>query len=77
MGDFNATPENPVLVPIKERMCDTAKAFDCEKLSFPSDKPEIKIDYMFTSEDISVLSADIPEIVLSDHRPYFAEIEVK
>lgn len=76
MGDFNATPENPVLVPIKERMCDTAKAFDCEKLSFPSDKPEIKIDYMFTSKDISVLSADILEIVLSDHRPYVAEIEV-
>ncbi len=76
MGDFNVTPENPVLSEIRERMCDTAECFDCDKLSFPSDKPEIKIDYMFTSSDITVLSADIPEIVLSDHRPYVAEIEI-
>ena len=74
MGDFNATPENPVLDCIRERMYDTAALFDCDKLSFPSDKPEMKIDYMFTSKDIDVLWADIPEIVLSDHRPYIAEI---
>ena len=76
MGDFNATPENPVLDCIKERLYDTAALFDCKKLSFPSDKPEIKIDYMFTTKDISVLSADIPEIVLSDHRPYISVVEV-
>lgn len=74
MGDFNATPDNAVLMPVKERMYDTAALFDCDKLSFPSDKPEIKIDYMFTSKDMNVISADIPEIVLSDHRPYIAEI---
>lgn len=76
MGDFNATPENPVLESIRERMFDTAKLFDTDKLSFPSDKPEIKIDYMFTSRDIDVLSADIPEIVLSDHRPYISRIKI-
>ena len=76
MGDFNVTPDNCVLLPIKERMCDTAQYFGCDKFSFPSDKPKIKIDYMFTSKDISVLCADIPEIILSDHRPYVAEIDV-
>lgn len=75
MGDFNVTPENAVLDRINAVMFDTAKLFDEPLLSFPSDKPEIKIDYIFTSKDLKVLSADIPEIVASDHRPHTAVIE--
>lgn len=74
MGDFNVMPDDPVIAPIKARMKDTADLFTEPKLSFPSDKPEIKIDYIFVSLDIEVLSADIPEIVASDHRPHVAEI---
>ena len=74
MGDFNITPDDPLLVPISSRMYDTANCFTRELLSFPSDKPEIKIDYIFTSRDIKVLSADIPADVVSDHRPYIAVI---
>ena len=74
MGDFNVMPDDPVIAPIKARMKDTADLFTEPKLSFPSDKPEIKIDYIFVSPDIEVLSADIPEIVASDHRPHVAEI---
>ncbi|MBR2489206.1 MAG: endonuclease/exonuclease/phosphatase family protein [Clostridia bacterium] len=76
MGDFNVTPESTVLNPIREIMFDTAEKFDGEKLSYPSDKPEIKIDYIFTSKDIKVLGADIPAIVSSDHCPHIADIEV-
>lgn len=75
MGDFNVRPENPVLLPIREVMYDTAELFEGERLSWPSDKPQRKIDYMFTSKDITVCSADIPAIVASDHRPYIAQIE--
>lgn len=75
MGDFNITPDNPILVPINDRMYDTAKLFSKELLSFPSDEPRIKIDYIFTSHDIKVLSADIPADIVSDHRPYIAVIE--
>ena len=75
MGDFNVRPENPVLDPIRERMHDTADEFEGERLSFPSPAPVRKIDYLFTSKDIKVCSADIPAIVASDHRPYIAEIE--
>ncbi len=75
MGDFNVTPDDPVLLPLRERLYDTAERFDGERLSWPSDKPERKIDYLFTTRDIRVLSADIPAIVASDHRPYVAEIE--
>ena len=76
MGDFNVTPENSVLEPIRSRMRDTAELFDFEKLSFPSDKPDRKIDYIFVTPDIKVIDADIPPVVASDHRPYIAEIDV-
>ena len=45
-------------------------------LSYPSDKPEIKIDYIFVSPDIKIKYADIPAKVVSDHRPYFARIDI-
>ena len=74
MGDFNVTPDDPVLDPIRERLTDTATVFDSEKLSFPSDKPDRKIDYIFVSRDVKVEAADIPPIVASDHRPHTAVI---
>ena len=75
MGDFNVTPDNPILNPIKEKMVDTAYLFSNEGLSFPSDNPEIKIDYVFVSPDIKVSYAEVLPIVASDHRPHIAEIE--
>lgn len=75
MGDFNICPDNELLKPIREKMKDTAQSFCENKLSFPSDEPRIKIDYIFVSPDINVVYADIPEIVSSDHRPHIAEIE--
>ena len=74
MGDFNITPDNPLLLPINNKMYDTAALFSQELLSFPSNEPTIKIDYIFTSRDIKVIAADIPADVVSDHRPYIAVI---
>ena len=74
MGDFNVLPEDPVLDPIRRQMKDTADVFSVPLLSFPSDKPDRKIDYIFVSPDVEVLRADIPAIVASDHRPHTAEI---
>jgi len=75
MGDFNVTPDNEVLKPIRERMKDTADFFSEPLMSFPSDKPTRKIDYLFVSHDFEVVSADIPPIVASDHRPHTAEVK--
>ncbi len=74
MGDFNVRPQNPVLRPFREKLFDTAEKFTEPLYSFPSDKPDRKIDYLFTSRDIEVAAADIPAIVVSDHRPYTADI---
>lgn len=76
MGDFNVLPEDPVLAPIRARMRDTADCFSAPLLSFPSDAPERKIDYVFVSPDIQVISADIPAIVASDHRPHTAKVSL-
>jgi len=76
MGDFNLTPDNPVLDPIRITMADTADVFEKPLLSFPSDAPSQKIDYVFVSDDFRIKSADIPEIVASDHRPHLATVEL-
>lgn len=77
MGDFNMEPDNPILSPIMQSLYDTAQKFSSPKLSFPSDKPDRKIDYILVSEDLKVENADIPEIISSDHRPHIATIELE
>ena len=76
MGDLNLTPDSEILAPIYERLQDTAAVFTHPQLSWPSDIPERKIDYIFASRDIQVLAAEIPEVVASDHRPYTALLEI-
>lgn len=75
MGDFNMTPDDPLLAPIFDRLTDTAEGFCADKLSFPSDAPDRKIDYIFASRDATVRFADIPAVVASDHRPHVATVE--
>ena len=77
MGDFNMAPDNQILNPIMQGLQDTAKFFSTYKLSFPSDTPKVKIDYIFVSKDLKVEYADIPEIISSDHRPHVATIELE
>ncbi len=76
-GDFNMSPENPTLAPIFAHLHDTASAFMCPSLSFPSDKPKVKIDYIFASREFKIRSAEIPPVIASDHRPHIAELELQ
>ncbi len=76
MGDLNVMPDNEFLLPIKEKLRDTAEASDKSNVSFPSNNPTMKLDYIFTSKDIKTLSCGTIENTTSDHYPYFAEIEI-
>ncbi|MBR6747796.1 MAG: endonuclease/exonuclease/phosphatase family protein [Clostridia bacterium] len=76
MGDLNLLPESEILAPVYERLQDTAAYFTEPQLSFPSDAPDRKIDYVFVSRDVKVLEAEIPAIVAADHRPHTALIEI-
>ena len=77
MGDFNTEPDNQILNPIMQGLQDTANFFSTYKLSFPSDTPKVKIDYILVSKDLKVEYADIPEIISSDHRPHVATIDLE
>ena len=74
MGDFNMEPDNPILHPIMQTLHDTALHFSAPSLSFPSDNPTVKIDYIFVSKDLTVQAAGIPAIIASDHRPLVTAI---
>lgn len=76
MGDFNVTPDDAVLTPLREAMNDAADLFEKELLSWPADVPDRKIDYIFCSKDIKIKNADIPDIIVSDHRMHTADIEL-
>ncbi len=78
MGDFNMPPSNTIIDPIKTRLMDASLGFACENcFSFPTDRPEVKIDYIFVSEDFEVLNAEIPGISSSDHLPHIAQVKLK
>ncbi|NMB96088.1 MAG: hypothetical protein GYA02_05695 [Clostridiaceae bacterium] len=78
MGDLNMEPNDIKLAPIYGTLNDTAKASKSKDdlLTFPSHVPDRKIDYIFVSKNIKVLSAEVPGETTSDHRPYIAEIEI-
>ena len=76
MGDFNVRPENAVLDPIRKVFTDSVSVSDKALLTYPSEKPDRKIDYIFATPDIKILSVDVPEKILSDHLPITARIEV-
>ncbi|PWL98209.1 MAG: hypothetical protein DBY04_04680 [Clostridiales bacterium] len=87
MGDFNVTPDNPVLSPIRELLTDSFDVYPNKDAStiftYPStpeaaSNPEtkLKIDYIFVSRDIRVDSVEILETQESDHKPYIAYIEL-
>ncbi len=75
MGDFNMEPNDPILAPLLSATEDAGAQLTHPGLSWPSDKPEMKIDYILT-KGAKVLSADVPAIVAADHRPHIATIEL-
>ncbi len=76
MGDLNMQPNDEKLAPLFQLMQDTANVSNDLLLSFPSDAPDRKIDYIFASKNIKVVSAQVPAETTSDHRPYLAEIRI-
>ena len=69
MGDFNVHPDDPVLAPIRKRLLDSAALPGGDAFTYPSDKPDEKIDYIFYSEGLRLQEVSVPKIVVSDHLP--------
>lgn len=71
MGDFNCTPEGEEL----KRLFEEYNCSDVEDFTFPSDNPQRKIDYIFTSKDIVLSDKGTSENVVSDHKSQWIEIK--
>ncbi|MGD9887464.1 MAG: endonuclease/exonuclease/phosphatase family protein [Bacilli bacterium] len=74
MGDLNMEPDDPLLKPIFSSLNSTLST---NFWSFPSINPNKRIDYIFASKSIKVLSSEIPNIVASDHFPHIASLFIK
>ena len=74
MGDFNVLPTASVLDPLRAVMKDASEGFCGNAFTYPSDAPDRKIDYIFVTPDVEIVSAEVPELVVSDHRPHTAQI---
>ena len=75
MGDFNVTPDDPVLAPLDESLTVT-HGFLKGQFSHPSHDPKNRIDYIYASPGMNVLDAKILPVMPSDHRPVVAEISL-
>ena len=71
MGDFNACPDEDTLKPLYERFTDTLEKENVK--TFPSDKPEIKIDYIFY-RGLECKNTKVINEVVSDHLPIITEV---
>lgn len=76
MGDLNIQPEDTQLKLISKILKDTSDISSEPYLTFPSDVPDKKIDYIFVSHDIAVRSVTVPSTTASDHFPYIADINL-
>ena len=70
IGDFNTTPDDKVFTPLFKRL----KSVDTSEPTFPSDKPEIKIDYIFYRGLDCVYSETVKDIY-ADHLPVIADFK--
>ncbi len=75
MGDFNITPDHRLIAELSKLFKDTACGDDM--LTFPSNKPDRKIDYIFVSDGVEIESAWVEPGVISDHLPVFAKLKIK
>lgn len=73
MGDFNLRPDDVILRPLMDALIDTAEGHESPK-TFPSDQPHEKIDYIFVSKAVKVLSLESQNTQMSDHRPLIARL---
>lgn len=83
MGDFNATPESLTIKNMQKVLVDSdplsLPTWSVYPEGCPVCKPQslnIRLDYIFTSKDVSVESFEVGDSKGSDHLPIIATIEI-
>ena len=75
MGDLNIGHNDPLLSPVYEKLNEAGRDLGELLLTFPSDEPKQKIDYIFVSKELKILSQKTIRTRASDHVPYVVEID--
>jgi endonuclease/exonuclease/phosphatase family metal-dependent hydrolase len=76
-GDFNSTPDSPVLESLRKVGLRDAWT-ECGSgpgLSYPADTPVKRIDYLFLSGDLHCSAARVIDTQISDHRPLLVTLK--
>ncbi len=76
MGDLNLEPDSPCIQELHTVYRDSASLLPKGTKTYPSHAPEIKIDYIMSCGPCRFLRAEVPDLVVSDHRPYLVQVEV-
>ena len=72
LGDFNMSWDDQLFDPLRPFVVNT---LDDSYKTFPSDNPQVKIDYIFTSKDKTFTKADRINKIVSDHLPIYIEMK--
>ncbi len=74
-GDFNSTPHSWVYRTLSRGMQDAYQAAGWGwGATYHARLPFVRIDFILASEEWEVLSAEVPDVDLSDHRPLVAHL---
>ena len=76
MGDLNFGPNEGHYAKLCEILTDTAVSMNKVENTFPSEAPNNRIDYIFTNGQIKIVDACVPDLVVTDHRPYVVVAEI-
>lgn len=76
LGDLNIIPSNFIIKELKESFHEVTIYFNNELATYPSNNPELKIDYIFVSKDINILNSETINCIISDHLPIVCEISI-
>ena len=76
MGDFNFEPNSPHYPRLSEILTDTAALMNKAEATHPSEAPVKRIDYIFINDQVTCLDFNVPDLIISDHKPCTAVIEV-
>ena len=76
LGDLNAISDDAGLRPSLDKLTDAAPAMGDEGLTYLSDHPPKRIDYVLTSAHFGVRAVAVPATVASDHRPVVVDLSL-
>ena len=68
-------PQCDIIKLLKKQFNEVTDYFKNELATYPSVNPIDKIDYIFVSNDIEIISSETIQIVASDHCPIICEIK--